>query len=347
MKDFKKETTSPDVGSELMFRKLYSLCRKLMEERDRFRNMTEMEKDAIAQRLSQSQYLNLTSDWAFKHLFHNHKDLLVMLLNDILEERIVDVEFRNSELTKMFESDKYVVFDLRCRTDSGEELIVEMQKTYRKDQRDRLIYYGASLIREQLESGSKNYRLDPVKVICIMNYEESHPGSCEDKIIFQYRPLEVETGELYGEQLSIYLFELPRVMRLTKNFESPVAGWCGIFRNITNFVELRRGNYGQFQRVVEAMTVRALSENDIKEYFNDMMTLEDMQPYIEGSHELGYRKGLSEGMEIGRKEGREEGREEDRRSLLGALLKAGVSEDILASVTGLSRAEIKSLADNA
>lgn len=135
------------------------------------------------------------------------------------------------------------------------------------------------------------------------------------------------------------------------NFESPVAGWCGIFRNITNFVELRRGNYGQFQRVVEAMTVRALSENDIKEYFNDMMTLEDMQPYIEGSHELGYRKGLSEGMEIGRKEGlkegREEGREEDRRSLLGALLKAGVSEDILASATGLSRAEIEKLAEGA
>ena len=126
-----------------------------------------------------------------------------------------------------------------------------------------------------------------------------------------------------------------------------MAGWCVIFRNITNFVELRRGNYGQFQRVVEAMTVRALSENDIKECFNDMMTLEDMQPYIEGSHELGYRKGLSEGMEIGRKEGLKEGREEDRRSLLGALLKAGVSEDILASATGLSRAEIEKLAEDA
>lgn len=127
------------------------------------------------------------------------------------------------------------------------------------------------------------------------------------------------------------------------NFESPVAGWCGIFRNITNFVELRRGNYGQFQRVVEAMTVRALSEKDIKEYFSDMMTLEDIEPYIEGSHELGYRKGLSEGLEIGRKEGREE----NRRSLLGALLKDGVSEDILASVTGLSRAEIERLAEEA
>ena len=137
--------------------------------------------------------------------------------------------------------------------------------------------------------------------------------------------------------MSIYFFELPRVMRLTGNFESPVAGWCGIFRNITNFVELRRGNYGQFQRVVEAMTVRSLSENDIKEYFNDMMTLEDMQPYIEGGHELGYRKGLSEGLEKGREEG--------RLSLVRALLKAGVSEETLASVAGLSPTEIKSLTE--
>lgn len=64
-----------------------------------------------------------------------------------------------------------------------------------------------------------------MEIICIMNYEESHSGDCDDKIIFQYRPLEVETGELYGEQLSIYFFELPRVMRLTKNFESPAAVW--------------------------------------------------------------------------------------------------------------------------
>ena len=147
-------------------------------------------------------------------------------------------------------------------------------------------------------------------------------------------------------KMSIYFFELPRVMRLTGNFESPVAGWCGIFRNITNFVELRRGNYGQFQRVVEAMTVRSLSENDIKEYFNDMMTLEDMQPYIEGGHELGYRKGLSEGLEKGLEKGREEGREEERLSLVRALLKAGVSEETLARAPGLSPMEIKRIMEN-
>ena len=122
--------------------------------------------------------------------------------------------------------------------------------------------------------------------------------------------------------MSIYFFELPRVMRLTKNFESPVAGWCGIFRNITNFVTLRNGDYGHFQRVVEAMTIRSLSEQEIKEYFSDMMTLEDMEPYIEGGHELGYRKGLAEGLEKGEKE---------KVAFIKGLHKAGVSAEVIAS----------------
>ena len=113
----------------------------------------------------------------------------------------------------------------------------------------------------------------------------------------------------------------------TKNFESPVAGWCGIFRNITNFVTLRNGDYGHFQRVVEAMTIRSLSEQEIKEYFSDMMTLEDMEPYIEGGHELGYRKGLAEGLEKGEKE---------KVAFIKGLHKAGVSAEVIASAAGQS-----------
>ena len=136
--------------------------------------------------------------------------------------------------------------------------------------------------------------------------------------------------------MSIYFFELPRVMRLTKNFESPVAGWCGIFRNITNFVTLRNGDYGHFQRVVEAMTIRSLSEQEIKEYFSDMMTLEDMEPYIEGGHELGYRKGLAEGLEKGLKESKKE-----KIAFIKGLQKAGVSAEVIASAAGQSVEEIQ------
>ncbi len=75
------------------------------------------------------------------------------------------------------------------------------------------------------------------------------------------------------------------------------------------------------------MTIRSLSEQEIKEYFSDMMTLEDMEPYIEGGHELGYRKGLAEGLEESKKE---------KIAFIKGLHKAGVSVEVIASSAGQS-----------
>lgn len=95
----KNSTGTRANEAEGQFRKRYLRCRLLMEKDDRFNGMTDEEKDAHAQRLATPEYLDLTCDWAFKHLFHNHPDLLILLLNDILQEDIESVEFQNSERT--------------------------------------------------------------------------------------------------------------------------------------------------------------------------------------------------------------------------------------------------------
>lgn len=82
------------------------------------------------------------------------------------------------------------------------------------------------------------------------------------------------------------------------------------------------------------MTIRSLSEQEIKEYFSDMMTLEDMEPYIEGGHELGYRKGLAEGLEKGEKE---------KVAFIKGLHKAGVSAEVIASAARQSVDEIQKI----
>ena len=85
--------------------------------------MTDEEKDAYAQRLATPEYLDLTCDWAFKYLFQNHPELLVRLLNDILQEDILSVEFRNTELTEISPQDKRILFDLLCQTPGGTILV--------------------------------------------------------------------------------------------------------------------------------------------------------------------------------------------------------------------------------
>jgi predicted transposase/invertase (TIGR01784 family) len=331
-------------AAEPEYRRFYRLCREMLDRREMLRELDDREKDLIAQQFAGQEYLNLTSDWAFKYLFRKHKDLLLMLLRDILNEDIKDLEYRDSEMVKLFAGDKTVIFDLLCITSDGSEFIVEMQKTWRKDQRDRLLYYGAALIRDQIKAGTREYLLKQVKIICIMDYEDAHESVQENKIVFQYRLAELETCEPYGHQLSIYLVELPRVMRLTDNFENPVAGWCQIFRNIATFADTRDGKEGRFSEVVKKMKVRGLTDKEIEEYFSDMYTLEDYKPYIDGAAELGYRKGLEEGREEGREEGEkyglEKGRKEERGSIVLKMKDLNIPLEQIMSITGLSAEEI-------
>ncbi len=334
------------VSEEEQYLKRYRHCRRLIEGDGRFVGMTDEEKDAYAQRLATPEYLDLTCDWAFKYLFQNHPDLLVWLLNDILQEDITSVEFRNTELTEVSPQDKRVLFDLLCRTPGG-TILVEMQRASRLDQRDRLLYYGSRLVTRQVKRGDEKYVLAPVKVICIMNYEDGHPNSPEGKILYHYSLREVETAEPFGDRMSFYLLELPRIMRYTDEYDSPVAGWCRIFRNFAIFAKSRSERDAGFERLERAMRVSGLDDKEIDNYFSDMMTEKEMRPYIEGAEYQGYRKGFKAGVEQGTAEGIEKGIEkgieQGVEKVAKSLLALGIPVEQIGIATGLSSERIEAL----
>ena len=322
------------LSEERLYHKRYDLCRRLLNNDNRFKAMSEEEKDAYAQRLATPEYLDLTCDWAFKYLFQNHPDLLIALLNDILNEKISSVEFRNTELTDVVPSDKRILFDLLCQTPNG-TILVEMQKASRFDQRDRLFFYGSRLVTRQVKRGDEDYVLAPVKIICIMNYENEHPNSPDDKILYHYRTQEIETGEPFGSQMSFFLLELPRVMRYTDEYESPIAGWCRIFRNFAIFAKSRSEKDARFSKLERAMRISGLDDKEIDNYFSVMMTEKEMRPYIKGAEQQGYRKGFKEGAEQGKAEGKAE--------VAKSLLSLGLPLDQISIATGLSSEQIEAL----
>ena len=330
------------VSEEEQYLKRYRHCCRLIENDVRFVGMTDEEKDAYAQRLATPEYLDLTCDWAFKYLFQSHPDLLVRLLNDILQEDIMSVEFRNTELTEMSSQDKRIFFDLLCRTPGG-TILVEMQKASRFDQRDRLLFYGSRLVTRQVKRGDEEYVLAPVKVICIMNYEDEHPNSPEDKILYHYSLREVETAEPFGDRMSFYLLELPRIMRYTDEYDSPVAAWCRIFRNFAIFAKSRSEKDAEFVRLERAMRVSGLDDKEIDNYFSDMMTEKEMHPYIKGAEQQGYRKGFKAGVEQGTAEGVEKGMEKGIEKVAKSMLSLGIPVEQIGIATGLSQERIEAL----
>ncbi|MBO4625217.1 MAG: hypothetical protein J5669_07610, partial [Bacteroidales bacterium] len=63
----------------------------VVNEVERLRVLSEQEKINIVTRILEKPYMDLLSDWAFKHILQN-KEILLMLLNDFIPEEIDSVE---------------------------------------------------------------------------------------------------------------------------------------------------------------------------------------------------------------------------------------------------------------
>ncbi len=152
---------------------------------------------------------------------------------------------------------------------------------------------------------------------------------------------EIETGEPFGSQMTFHLLELPRIMRYAEEYDSPVAGWCRIFRNFSIFARTAAAKSPRFRELEGggAMRIRGLSDEQIESYFSDMISKEELQPYLEGSELQGYRKGLRESKDKWLAEGKTEGKTEVAKALLGI----GMPVEQIASVTGLTAETVEGL----
>ena len=79
-----------------------------------------------------SRYLNPYTDFGFKKLFGEeaNKDLLSDFLNQLLppKHQIAELHFRNPENLPDSPIERKAIFDIYCKSVTGEDFIVEMQK---------------------------------------------------------------------------------------------------------------------------------------------------------------------------------------------------------------------------
>ena len=105
-----------------------------------------------------SKYVNPFTDIGFKIIFGQpaSKNLLITLLNELLagEHHITELTFLDKEDHADNVSDKGIIYDLYCRTASGEYIIVEMQNRWHSNFLDRTLYYVCRAVSRQIESPS-------------------------------------------------------------------------------------------------------------------------------------------------------------------------------------------------
>ncbi|MGL9775749.1 MAG: Rpn family recombination-promoting nuclease/putative transposase, partial [Wolbachia sp.] len=85
------------------------------------------------------------------------------------------------------------------------------------------------------------------------------------------------------------------------------------------------------------------NEKDLIAYEERLMDLRKEEGILAQKLDDATEKGRQEGIQIGEERGRAEGEQQAKIAVAKNLLKAGVSIDIIAQTTGLSRAEIAQL----
>lgn len=112
-------------------------------------------------------------DFACKKLLGSpeHPAITLHFLKAVLggNPTITDVEILNPILEKEFEEDKYAILDV-CASDAfGHRFDIEIQRSRPAALRERLTYYVATQLVEQLGGGDRYTELRPSIGICILD----------------------------------------------------------------------------------------------------------------------------------------------------------------------------------
>ena len=291
------------------------IARQLEEEAPKITEKTQWYLDNPDQITT---FMDFRVDFAFKFIL-GHKPILKKLLNDILPVQVSDIEYLPNEIPVISEKEKRAAFDVICtEKDTGEKFLIEMQRRGDTDMDDRLIYYGASLIHNQVRRGDTVYLLQPVFVVCIADYLRKHAAIVpENKMLFHYSLRETELGEGFSDnRLHFYIMELPRLQKVWESLDENVERWCYLFENLHNFVHLPKDAKG-FEDVFEIAQTGQMEQKGLLNYLNAMITEYEWNTYTEYAR----REGIEEGIEKGEIRG--------VKKLADKLLAMGVSPDVI------------------
>lgn len=121
------------------------------------------------------KFINPFTDVGFKRIFGQEvsKPVLIAFLNSLLEgeRKITDLQYLDKEKIGLTDGNRSLIYDVLCKTESGEYIIVEMQNKSQPYFKNRSVFYTSRSIIEQGEQGSDwEYDIKAVYLIALLNF---------------------------------------------------------------------------------------------------------------------------------------------------------------------------------
>ena len=290
--------------------------------------------------LTKEKYINPFTDYGFKRLFGEepNKDLLLDFLNELLKNEqgtITDLTYLKADRLGNSIEDRKAIFDLYCENERGEKFIVELQKAKQKFFKDRTVYYSTFPIREQAEKGSDwDFELKAVYTIAILDFVFDEDKAEKDKYRYDVKLSDIETCKVFYDKLTFVYLEMPKFQKDIKALQTRFDKWMYVIRNLNKLDrlpdELREGI---FEKLFEVAEIAKFTPEEVQAYEDSLKSYRDLKNSLDKARE--------EGREEGREVGREEGKFEEKRLTVLKSHQAGLSIEVISSITGLPQDEIQ------
>ena len=278
--------------------------------------------------MKKQKLLPVKSDIVFRMFFadERNEDFLISFLKSVLKlpkEEYKKIVIADPHLLPEHIGDKFSVIDVKLHTKSGKTIHIEIQLQVTKDTRDRIVFYDAKLITEQLGSGGKYESIQKVISIVITNKELIKNSSRYHHRFTFYDP---EAGVEFSDVIEIHSLELNKLPDRTDGTE--LYDWAK-FINAESEEELDMVAERNPRVKKAVVTLRRLSAD---EQARDMYERrEKAMRDIDSMNREAEQRGL------------EKGKTEEKAKIATNLLSLNLPLETIITATGLTREEIENL----
>ena len=296
------------------------------------------------------KYIDPFTDFGFKHIFgtEENKHFLISFLNDLLdiEDKIIDLEYRNLEKLGLNIVDRRAVFDVYCTDEKHNNFIVELQRSKQKYFKDRSLYYTSFPIQQQSKRGDWDYRLKKIFFVGILDFTLD-----DDRYLTEVQ-LKDANNDVFYDKLKYYYLQMPNFKKQEKELSNHLEYWLYYLNHLADSQSIPE-RLAEDELITEAYHVAeflALDEDEQFAYQQDLKARLDYKNVMDYAKEMakkegmakGMTKGMIKGISKGMTKGREEGRKEEKIELAKNLLDI-LEIEVIAEKTGLSIGTIKDL----
>jgi predicted transposase/invertase (TIGR01784 family) len=260
-----------------------------------------------------SRYLNPYTDFGFKKLFGEeaNKDLLADFLNQLLpaHHQIETLHFKNPENLPDLPIERKAIFDIYCKSVTGEDFIVEMQKAKLNFFKDRALFYTTFPIRDQAKKGDWDFKLNAIYYVAILDfrYDENE----EKQKLLREVTLKDQDGDLFYKKLHFSFLQMPLFNKQEHELKSRYDKWLFFLKNLENFDHIPAIlNEPIFEKAFNTLEEANLTPDQLEQYQKSLLTYWELKGVVDTARDEGEAKGL------------EKGRAEGKASLLDMLLKS-------------------------